>query len=120
MPYPFGLAPGKDAFSAKMLRQNNTALRDFLHIPTWVYVGTEDVMRDDALRKTPSLDAGQGLHRRARAHTYVDVLNAAASSAGISPRSCLIELTGCDHDVVRAITQNNLAVRVLEARGPRI
>lgn len=120
MPYPYGLAPGKDAFSAKMLRQNNTALRDFLHIPTWVYVGTEDVTRDDALRKTPSLDAGQGLHRRARAHTYVSVLKAAASSAGLSPRASLIELPGCDHDVVRAITQNNLAVRVLEAREPRI
>jgi pimeloyl-ACP methyl ester carboxylesterase len=120
MPYPYGLAPGTGSFSAKMLRQNNTALHDFLHIPTWVYVGTEDVTRDDALRKTPSLDAGQGLHRRARAHTYVSALKAAATSAGLKPRASLIELPGCDHDVVRAITQNNLAARVLEARGPRI
>jgi hypothetical protein len=120
MPYPYGLAPGKDTFSAKLLRQNRTALRDFLHIPAWIYVGTEDVTRDDALRKTPELDAGQGLHRRARARTYVDALNAAASSAGFSPRASLIELPGCDHDVVCAITRNNLAARVLEAREPRI
>lgn len=120
MTYPYGLAPGKDTFSAKLLRQNRTALRDFLHIPAWIYVGTEDVTRDDALRKTPELDAGQGPNRHARAQTYVSSLNAAASSAGLQPRASLIELTGCDHDVVRAISQNNLIARVLGARGPRI
>lgn len=120
MPYPYGLAPGLDAFSAKLVRRNSAALHDFLHIPTRVYVGTNDVTRDDALRKTPDLDAGQGLNRRARAHTYVSALNTAAASAGLQPRARLIELPGCDHNVVRAVTQNNLAARVLDARGPRI
>lgn len=119
MPYPYGLAPGTDAFSAKLLRQNTTALRDFLHIPTYVYVGTEDVDRDDALRKTPGLDSGQGLNRRARAYTYVSALKAAAQSAGLPSRATLIELPGCDHDVVCAVTHNNLAARVLGVRGSR-
>lgn len=117
MSYPYGLAPGKDAFSAKLIRRNTAALRDFLHIPACVYVGTEDVTRDDALRKTCALDARQGPHRHARARTYVTALNAAAEAAGIPPQARLIEMTDCDHDVVRAITQNQLAARVLDARA---
>jgi pimeloyl-ACP methyl ester carboxylesterase len=120
MRYPYGLAPGKDAFSAKLVRRNTAALRDFLHIPACVYVGTEDVTRDDALRKTRALDARQGPHRHARARSYVTALNAAAEATGIAPRTRLIELPGCDHDVVRAITQNDLAARVLDARASLI
>ena len=116
MRYPYGLAPGKDAFAARLVRRNTAALRDFLHIPAFVYVGTEDVTRNDALRKTRALDARQGPHRRARARSYVTALNAAAEAAGIPPRARLIEMPGCDHDVVRAITQNDLATRVLDAR----
>ncbi|MEQ8903487.1 MAG: alpha/beta hydrolase [Roseovarius sp.] len=116
MRYPYGLAPGKDAFAAKLVRRNTDALRDFLHIPVHVYIGTEDVTRDDALRKTRALDTGQGPHRRARACSYVTALNAAAEAAGVPPRARLIEMPGCDHDVVRAITQNHLAARVLDAR----
>lgn len=116
MRYPYGLAPGKDAFSAKLVRRNTAALREFLHIPVHVYIGTEDVTRDDALRKSSALDARQGPHRLARARTYVTALNGAAEAAGLRPRARLIEMTGCDHDVVRAITQNDLAARVLDAR----
>ena len=117
MPYPYGLAPGRDAFSASWSRRKAAALRDFLQIPVCVHVGTEDVIRDDALRKTPALDAKQGPHRLARARTYVGALNAAAEAAGVTPRARLIEMIGCDHDVVRAITQNHLAARVLDARA---
>jgi pimeloyl-ACP methyl ester carboxylesterase len=116
MRYPYGLAPGTGAFAAKLVRRTTAALRDFLRIPACIYVGTEDVTRDDALRKTRALDAGQGLHRRARARSYVTAHNAAAEAAGIPPRARLIEMPGCDHDVVRAITRNDLASRVLDAR----
>jgi pimeloyl-ACP methyl ester carboxylesterase len=115
MPSPYGLAPGKDSFTALWARRNATGLRDFLGLPTCVYVGTEDVTRDDALRKTCALDTKQGPNRRARARTYVRALNSAAEEAGLQPRARLIELTDCDHDVARAITQNNLASRVLDA-----
>lgn len=119
MPYPYGLAPGKDAAAAKWARRKDAALSDFLRIPVNVYVGTRDTTRDDALRQNPALDAGQGPHRRARAWTYVTALRAAAGAAGLRSRVNLIEMPGCDHDVVRAITQNDLAARVLEARAPR-
>lgn len=117
MPYPYGLAAGKDVFTANWARRNAAALREFLHIPVCVYVGTEDVTRDDALRKTRALDARQGPHRHARACTYVSALNAAAQASGIPNSARLIEMTGCDHDVVRAITQNHLAARVLDIRA---
>lgn len=117
MPYPYGLAPGVDAFAAKLVRRARCALRDFLQIPACVYVGTEDVTRDEALRKTRALDARQGPHRHARARTYVTALNAAAEAAGLPPRARLIEMTGCDHDVVQAITRNHLAACVLDDRA---
>jgi pimeloyl-ACP methyl ester carboxylesterase len=120
MSYPYGLAPGKDAFGAKCARCKAAALRDFLHLPVCVYVGTEDVTRDDALRQNSVLDAQQGPHRYARARTYVTALNAAAQAAKLPPRTKLIEMAGCDHDVVRAIIQNDLAARVLDARIARI
>ena len=116
MPYPYGLAPGKDRFSALWARRKASGLRDFLSLPASVYVGTEDVTRDPALRKTAALDAEQGPNRRARARTYVTALNAAADRLGLTPTARLIELTECDHDVVRAITHCDLAARVLDAR----
>ena len=117
MPYPYGLAPGTDAYCANGARRNAAALREFLHLPVCVYVGTRDVTRDDALRKNRALDARQGPHRHARACTYVTAFNAAAKAAGLPPRAQLIELPDCDHDVVRAITRNGLAARVLDARA---
>lgn len=120
MRYPYGLAPGKDMASAKWARRKRAALRDFLQLPTSVYVGTQDVTRDAALRKLRALDAKQGPHRHARARTYVKALNAAARAAGLPARARLIEMPDCDHDVVRAITQNDLATRVLDARASGI
>ncbi|WP_336420287.1 alpha/beta fold hydrolase [Roseovarius sp. D22-M7] len=118
MPYPYGLAPGKDSFDIVWARRNAAGLRDFLHLPTCVYAGTRDVSRDPALRMTRDLDARQGRNRHARARTYVAALNAAAERNGLPPCAHLIELIDCDHDVERAITRNDLAARVLDA--PRV
>ncbi|MET4130330.1 alpha/beta hydrolase [Roseovarius sp. MBR-6] len=117
MRYPYGLAAGTDTFTANWARRHAAALRAFLDIPVCVHVGTDDVTRDDALRTTSALDARQGRHRYARARTYVTALNAAAEAADLSPRARLIEMADCDHDVVRAITENHLATRVLDARA---
>lgn len=117
MPYPYGLAPGADAFGAKWARRKAAGLASFLKLPTTVYVGTDDTTRDPALRTTAMLDAAQGPNRHARARTYVTALNAAAQAMGLSPSTRLIEMPGCDHDVVRAITQNGLAARVLDAQA---
>lgn len=116
MPYPYGLAPGENSFTARWARRKAAGLRDFLQLPVTVYVGTEDVTRDANLRKTDALDAKQGPNRHARARTYVNALKTAADEAGLVAQTRLIELAGCDHDVVRAITRNELAASVLDAR----
>ena len=97
-------------------RDDALSLCEFLSLPICVYVGTKDVTRDPALRKTRALDAKQGPDRFARACTYVRALKAAAARHGLAPRVQLVELADCGHDVVRAITRNDLAVRVLDAR----
>lgn len=117
MRYPYGLAPGNDRFSTIWARRNAEGLQDFLALPTFVYVGTEDVTRDPALRKTCALDAIQGPNRHVRACTYVTALNTAAERHRLPPHARLIEMADCDHDVIRAITQNDLAARVLAAHA---
>ncbi|WP_336419333.1 alpha/beta fold hydrolase [Roseovarius sp. D22-M7] len=116
MPYPYGLAPGTDRAGATWARRNTDGLREFLRLPISVYVGSRDVARDPALRTTPALDAGQGRNRHARARAYVAALTAAADRHGVPARARFVELADCDHDVVRAITRNDLAARVLDAR----
>lgn len=120
MPYPYGLALGMDRFSTLWARRNAEGLRDFLGLRVCVHVGSEDVLRDPALRTTRRLDARQGPNRRARARTYVAALNAAAERHDLPARARFVELPDCDHDVVRAITNNNLAKNVLETRSPVI
>jgi len=117
MPYPYGLAAGRDRFTRLWARRKTMGLHDFLRLPACVYVGTEDVSRDPALRQTRALDAQQGHNRLARARTYVKALNAAAERHGLIPQARLIEMADCDHDVVRAIIHNDLAARVLDARN---
>ena len=108
MPYPYGLghATQDDALWARRLA---TALPHYLALPVTVHVGTQDTTRDDALRQTPALDAGQGQTRLARAQTYVARFAAAAQAAGVQPRIDLRFLEGIGHDVAAAITIAGLA-----------
>ena len=116
MPYPYGLAPGTDRAGVTWARRHTDGLREFLRLPVSVYVGSRDVARDPALRTTSALDAGQGRNRHARARAYVAALTAAADRIALPARARFVELPECDHDVVRAITRNDLAARVLDAR----
>ncbi|MGI3209781.1 alpha/beta fold hydrolase [Roseovarius tibetensis] len=120
MPYPYGLAPGTDRAGANWARRNTEGLREFLRLPISVYVGSRDVARDPALRTTSALDAGQGRNRHARARAYVAALTVAADRHALPARARFVELADCDHDVARAITQNDLAARVLDARRQAI
>lgn len=117
MPYPYGLAPGTDAFATKWARRMADGLPNFLELPKTVYVGTMDTTRDPALRTTAALDARQGPNRHVRAQTYVTALNVAAQAIGLNQPTRLIEMIGCDHDVVQAINRNGLAARVLEPQS---
>lgn len=114
MPYPYGLSDGGGA-GAPWLRRKRAALTRFLDRPIHIYVGTDDVLRDDSLRQTPELDHGQGRTRHARAHRYAQALRAAAARAGLPDRVTLTELPGCAHDVEWAIRHAGLDGLVLDA-----
>lgn len=113
MRYPYGLASGKNSHDCKWARRTAVGLEDYLRLPLSLYVGTHDTARDKSLRQGPQLDAVQGPTRRARAHHYLSAFATAARAVGVSPRARLIELPGCVHDVVAAITRNDLATRVM-------
>lgn len=117
MPYPYGLATPGDTAQQVWVRRMTAGLRDYLRLPMHVYVGSEDVTRDPALRMSRMLDKGQGRNRVERAQRFVGAVNAAAAAAGLASPARLIELPGCDHDVVKAITHNDLAARIVDARS---
>ena len=73
-------------------------LRNFLTLPIHVYVGREDVERDDALRKDPSIETHQGRSRLARARSYAESLRRAARARSIPAQVEFTELPGCAHD----------------------
>ncbi|MDO5638934.1 MAG: alpha/beta hydrolase [Neisseria sp.] len=87
-------------------------LPHFLQIPISVYVGAEDVERDEAMRQTPLLDELQGKNRHERARNYVGRLLAAAAAHSIDARAEFVELPGCGHSFMHCAAQNNLAKRI--------
>ncbi|MBE0414724.1 alpha/beta hydrolase, partial [Yoonia sp.] len=110
--YPYGL--GDDGGEGGLLwaRRYAHGLPAFLRLGVQVFVGTDDVARDDSLRQTPDLDQLQGQTRLARAETYVSRFRAAALARGIKPAITLTRLPGVAHDVEQAIQQGGLAERV--------
>lgn len=109
MPYPYGLAPGEAPDAVDWIRRKRAGLDAYLRLPVRLYVGDEDIERDEALRTGEALDAGQGRTRRDRAHTYGRAVRAAAQTRGIVPDVTMTELRGCRHDVEHSITEGGLA-----------
>lgn len=73
-------------------------LATYLAIERHVFVGSLDVMRDPALRKTPKVDTQQGPNRVERARTWFDAMQAASQEMGCKPpRSSFDLLPGVGH-----------------------
>ncbi len=113
--YPAGLreAVAKPCDAPNFRNAKVTQLEQFLRIPLRVYVGTEDIQRDAAMRTAPDLDAVQGLHRRARAETYVARFADAATCHKVTPDVSLTHLVGCGHDFSQCAKKADLAHLVL-------
>ncbi|SFQ63940.1 Pimeloyl-ACP methyl ester carboxylesterase [Roseivivax halotolerans] len=109
MPYPYGLAPGEMKDAVDWIRRKRAGLDAYLRLPLRIYVGDEDIERDEALRTGAALDAGQGRTRRDRAHAYARAVRGAAERRGIAPDVTMTELPGCHHDVEQSITEGGLA-----------
>ncbi|MBN2760180.1 MAG: hypothetical protein JXQ79_06750 [Rhodobacteraceae bacterium] len=120
MAHPYGLGVvDTHSDSLTWARRHRQALSAYLSLPVHVCVGTEDSDRDDALRKAPDLDQIQGRTRVARAQTYVGRFRAAAQAHGIAPDISLRMLPGVAHNVTQALTQTDLAARLLAGTPTR-
>ena len=112
MAYPYGLGIDAEPTSLPWARRHQQALSAYLRLSVRVFIGLQDSLRDDALRKTPQLDRVQGLTRIARAQTYVAHFRKAAQALGITPDISLTHLPGVGHDVAQAIRDAGLATKV--------
>ncbi|MEO0751693.1 MAG: hypothetical protein AAFY25_07810 [Pseudomonadota bacterium] len=96
--FPMGLGRPDTAMGHNIASFAIRQLRPFLKLPIHVYVGGQDIKRDDALRKGPVLDTIQGRNRLARARSYIAALCGAAEARSISPNMDFTELPGCAHE----------------------
>lgn len=113
--YPAGLreAPKKPSAAPNFRTEKVTQLPEYLRLPVRVYVGTEDTLRDPAMRSSPDLDAVQGPHRLARAETYAARFTAAATRHQTKANVSVTYLAGCGHDFLQCAVKADLARLVL-------
>lgn len=97
IPFPVGIGPADTALKVDVPALAQAQLPDYLRLALRVYVGSDDTLRDDALRKDAQLDDVQGLHRLARAHSFADAFRSAGEARGITPDLSITELPGCGH-----------------------
>ncbi|MEO0748840.1 MAG: alpha/beta hydrolase [Pseudomonadota bacterium] len=96
--FPMGVGQPSAATGLNAASIAARQLRLFLKLPIHIYVGSEDIQRDDNLRKDPVLDALQGRNRLARARSYIASLRRAAEARSILPDMDFTEVPGCAHD----------------------
>ena len=120
MPYPYGLGANETPGSQRWVRRHEQALAAYLRLKVQVFVGTNDIGRDESLRKNHALDLLQGRTRLARAETYVQRFTDAAHARAIRPDITLIHLPGVAHDVAEAIRKTGLARLVADRPPPQL
>lgn len=80
------------------------------NVPIHVLVGSNDILRDESLRISPTLDAHQGVHRLDRAKNWF----AAMQAWGIHPASSLTIISNAGHSFANATGRRNLADLVFQ------
>lgn len=96
--FPMGLGQPEKTAGLDAASLSTLQLRAFLRLPIHVYVGADDITRDDALRQHHALETHQGRTRLARARSYIAGLRRAAEACSVSPNMDFTELPGCAHD----------------------
>ena len=108
-PFPYGLGEGA----------GRGAIRpDGLTIPTKVFVGDLDVLRDPQLRTGGAVDRQQGLNRLERARRFVAAVRTFAGARGLVPACSLEILRGCHHSFTSSVGKGDLARKVVDFLVP--
>ncbi len=100
--YPFGIRETTDLPGVHFEPQR------FLRIPTAVFIGLEDTVRDESLNCSRRIDQLQGANRLERARNWVDAMEQASHSHGLAPCVKLIEVPGVSHDYAKAVKAGQL------------
>ena len=85
-----------------------------LRIPTAVFVGRQDVDRDDALNTGKKIDDQQGRTRSERGHRWIAAMQAAARSQGLDTRYEFSEIEECGHSFAECISNGRLGLKSLD------
>lgn len=112
--YPYGLLP-RDDRDATWCRLMRDGLNRFLQRRFDIYVGSDDIERDDTLRKNDVLDQQQGPNRKARACSYVAALNKRQADLDMESTARLQVLDDCGHRFADCAAWGDLAYRVCSA-----
>ncbi len=104
--WPYGICSAPDDKGQGFRLQAN--LRRLLDRRITVCVGSDDVERDENLRKGSEIDAQQGPHRLARARRWCAAIDAAARNQGLAPSISLRVLQGCGHNFVECVANGAL------------
>jgi len=87
----------------------------FLRVPATVFVGDKDLQRDDALRKSRSIDSQQGETRVTRGLHWVQAMQHAANERGIINRYQFELLKDVDHSFSRCVKRANMCQKVFQS-----
>jgi len=102
VPYPRGIRP------TPLLPGVRFEPLRFLRVPTAVFVGLEDTIRDETLNRSRKIDSQQGLNRLERARRWVTAMKSASDDLGLSAEIDLFEIPGMGHDYCQAIQLGRL------------
>lgn len=105
--YPYGIDrdEGVDMVTPFRLKAN---LARFLDREIDVRVGGLDIEQDQHLRKSPEIDAQQGINRVGRAAAWVAAARRAAKVNGITPRIGFSVMENCSHSFADCVANGAL------------
>lgn len=86
----------------------------FLKVPMAVWVGSNDHLRDEALRVSSAIDEQQGASRIERGRRWIDAMRAAAEARDLETDFEFAELGGCRHSFPECVRHGQLDRLALE------
>ncbi|MGB0466856.1 MAG: hypothetical protein ACPGF7_04895 [Pontibacterium sp.] len=92
--------------------QGPLRLNDFLKIPAFVMVGSQDIRREKSLRQDTRVDHQQGLNRLQRAHTWVETTNRAKQTQGLTPDIRLCLMPNQRHDFQKNVQDSDMLFQI--------
>ena len=88
--------------------------KSMLCVPAAVFVGSQDLDRDETLNTAPKIDDQQGRTRPERGRRWIAAMRAAARSRSLDTRYDFCELQGCGHSFTECMVTGRMDARALE------